>query len=265
MNTSIINLNLADVSSSFRTLRYPYIYLATIAIAEVVTTQNLYLGGIIHFGVLVTLFVHSVFTPEKPLADFLTALTCAPLIRILSITTPLEHFNQAAWFAAISVPVFIAAYTIIHLQGLTAKQVFLTRPKLRYLHLELLLMPIAFAIGLIEYQLLEPSPLADYSLREFIPTSMILIVNTGILEELVFRGLMQYNAERLAGFHGLVFVSLLFGVLHITNLVFWDVLLAAGAGLLFAVVIRKTGSIWGVSIAHGMTNISLFIIAPQMF
>ena len=126
-------------------------------------------------------------------------------------------------------------------------------------------MILAFPIGILEYVILRPSPMAEFQFVAMIAPALIFIVNTGFLEELIFRGLMQYTAERLAGFQGIVFISVLFGVLHATNLVFWDVVLAGGAGFLFALVVRRTGSIWGVSIAHGIVNITLFLICPYLF
>ncbi len=240
-------------------------YVIFIAAAELVTAYYMYWGGVFHFAILVALFLHSVFIPDRALSNLLTAMTCAPLIRILSLSTPLAFSSQMSWFAIISIPVFITGFTLAYVQGLSAKQVFLTRPKMRYWPLEIGAMVLAFGIGLIEYHLLEPSPLVDFNVTEMIAPAIILIVNTGFLEEFVFRGLMQQNAEQLAGFHGIVLISVLFGVLHITNLVFLDVIIAGSAGFLFALVVRKTGSIWGISMAHGIANISLFLIAPYWF
>ena len=257
--------HLAIIASHFKMLRYPYLYLVLIGVAELVTAYYMYWGGVVHFAVLVALFLHSVFIPNKYLSDMLTAIACAPLIRILSLSTPLEFFSQISWFAVISIPIFITAFTIAYVQGLSAKQIFLSRPKIRYWPLETIIIIIAFGIGILEYQLLKPSPLAEFNTIAMIAPALILIINTGFLEELVFRGLMQHNAQRLAGFHGIIFVSALFGTLHITNLVFWDIIVAGSAGFLFALVVRKTGNIWGMSMAHGVANISLFLIAPHWF
>ncbi|NMX21968.1 hypothetical protein C5S30_05965 [ANME-1 cluster archaeon GoMg4] len=73
---------------------------------------------------------------------------------------------------------------------------------------------------------------------------------------------MQYHATRTMGFSGIILVSALFGFLHIGNLTVLDVLLAGGVGFIFSVVVRKTGSLYGVSISHGVINIVLFLIAP---
>ena len=259
------SIHLTLVIDHFRILHYPYLYVVLIGMAEMVTAYYMYWGGVVHFAILVALFLHSAFIRDKPLSDLLTAMSCAPLIRVLSLSTPLEFFSQISWFAIISIPIFITAFTIIYVQGLSYKQVFLSRSRIRYLPLETGIIILAFGIGLIEYHVLEPSPLADFNATAMIAPALILIVSTGFLEELVFRGLMQQNALRLAGLHGIIFVSVLFGTLHVTNMVFLDVVIAASAGFLFALVVRKTGSIWAVSLAHGVANITLFLIAPYWF
>ncbi|MDI6886865.1 MAG: CPBP family intramembrane metalloprotease [archaeon] len=92
-----------------------------------------------------------------------------------------------------------------------------------------------------------------------------MIACTGFLEELAFRGLMQYHATRTMGFSGIIFISALFGSLHIGNLSIFDVLLAGSVGFIYSVVVRKTGSLCGVSVSHGIVNIMLFLIAPSYF
>jgi membrane protease YdiL (CAAX protease family) len=85
------------------------------------------------------------------------------------------------------------------------------------------------------------------------------------MEELAFRGLMQYHAVRTLGFSGIVLISILFGFLHIGNLSALDVLLAGGVGFIYSLIVRVTDSIYGVSISHGIINIIVFLIAPSIF
>jgi len=73
---------------------------------------------------------------------------------------------------------------------------------------------------------------------------------------------MQYHATRTMGFSGIIFISILFGCLHIGNLTIFDVLLAGSVGFVYSLVVRKTGSLYGVTISHGLINSILFLIAP---
>ena len=84
----------------------------------------------------------------------------------------------------------------------------LSPPKLRDLPLEIGVVAIAFPLGILEYQILKPSPMVEFSFQVLVAPALVFIVCSGFLEELVFRGLMQFNAMRLARFHGILFVLL---------------------------------------------------------
>ena len=93
--------------------------------------------------------------------------------------------------------------------------------------------------------------------------ALILLVGTGVVEELIFRGILQYTADEVYGsWRGIVFVSVLFAVLHIGHLSVLDVVFVFFVALYFGAAVRWTRSLIGVSIAHGLTNIMLFIVLP---
>jgi uncharacterized membrane protein len=62
----------------------------------------------------------------------------------------------------------------------------------------------------------------------------------------------------------LLYVSVLFGVMHIGYLSVVDVVFVTCVGLLFAHIVRWGGSILGVTLAHGVTNATLFILMPYL-
>jgi membrane protease YdiL (CAAX protease family) len=96
-----------------------------------------------------------------------------------------------------------------------------------------------------------------------VAASIILIIFTGFTEELAFRGVMKRAADDLFGERiSVIYVSLVFAVLHITHLSALDVLFVFGVGLLFSTIVHRTESIYGVTLAHGLTNIYLFIFCP---
>lgn len=94
--------------------------------------------------------------------------------------------------------------------------------------------------------------------------AVILLVSTGLLEEVIFRGVLQNAAMRALGVPGLVDVSALFAVLHIGHLSVTDVLFVFLVGLVFAALVRRTGSLLGVTLAHGATSIGRFLVFPLL-
>ncbi len=249
-------------------------YLVLLSAAELITAYAPGHGVVyaeygiaVHAFILFLLLFHSaVIAPRDPeFSQLLVVLILAPLIRILSLAMPFRYLSYIVWFAIISIPVYLAIFTCMYLQGMRPDDIALVPPRPRYLPLELGMIICAVPVGIAEYQILKPGAIIEPQLEALLVPALIMIVCTGFLEELAFRGLMQYHATRTMGFAGIVLISALFGLLHIGNLTILDVLLAGRIGFVFALVVRKTGSIYGVSIAHGVINIVLFLVAPAFF
>ena len=66
----------------------------------------------------------------------------------------------------------------------------------------------------------------------------------------------------MMGRFGLIYVALLFAVLHLGYHSLIDVLFVLFVGLLFGWLVWKTQSLLGVSLAHGIANISLYVMFP---
>jgi membrane protease YdiL (CAAX protease family) len=242
------------------------IYLVLIAGAEASTIYNPTFGIAFHAAILFILLTHSVLVKNPAFSGLLVALTIAPLIRILSLSMPLTHFAYIMWFLIISIPIFIAIFACIAIQKLSLKDVGITLPRAKDIPIEIGIVLLAPPVGILEYLILKPEPLL-YELSPFllIASVLIMIIYTGFVEELAFRGLMQYYALKTMGWWGILFITIIFAVMHIGNLTYWDVLLAFVVGGIYALVVKKTGSILGVSLSHGLINIVLFLIAPLYF
>jgi membrane protease YdiL (CAAX protease family) len=250
------------------------LYLLLIAAAELLTAYTAVHGvvftkyGIVFLGlILFALLIHSarILRVDPEFSQLLLVLILAPLIRILSISMPVAQFNYLAWFSIISIPVYITIFTCVYLQQLKPRDIGLVIPAVQHLPLEFAIILLAVPMGLMEYLILKPRVLVEPHLATLLVPALIMVVCTGLLEELAFRGLMQYHATRTMGFAGIVLISVLFGLLHIGNLSILDVLLTAGIAFVYALVVRRTGSIYGMSISHGFINIVLFLIAPAYF
>ena len=243
-------------------------YLLLITFAELLTIYHAKAGIAVHAVIMFALLLHSALESDKDkrLSRFLMVLPIAPLIRIVSLSTPLTYFSRISWFLLISIPIFIATFTCLWLQALRPKEIGISLPNLRDIPIEASVIILALPWGIMEYQILKPAPLPIGAAPNFIFAALILIVCTGFLEELIFRGLFEFHAIRLLSkWWGILIVSTIFGVLHLGNLALLDCLLAFWVSIVYAVVREKTGSIYGISISHGLINITLFLIAPVYF
>lgn len=237
-----------------------------ITCAEAATIYNPTFGIALHAVILFALLTYSVLVKNSVFAGLFLALAIVPLIRILSLSMPLTHFAYIMWFLLISIPIFIAIFACMMLQRLSLKDVGITFPKAKDIPIEVGIVLLALPAGILEYRLLTPEPLL-YELKPtfLIAPVLIMVIYTGFVEELAFRGLMQYHAVKTMGWWGILFITTTFAIMHIGNLIYWDVLLAFALGGAYALVIRKTGSLFGVSVSHGLVNVILFLIAPLYF
>ena len=58
---------------------------------------------------------------------------------------------------------------------------------------------------------------------------------------------------------------MLFAIMHMGFHSVLDVLFVFGVAMFFGWVVKKTGSLLGVTLAHGLTNIMLFLVFPFFY
>jgi len=120
-----------------------------------------------------------------------------------------------------------------------------------------------FGLGIAEYHILKPdSWIATLGWMEGWQPALLLGISTGFVEEFIFRGVLQRSAWERWGWRGIIYVSVIFAILHMGFLSWVDVLFVFGVAMYFAWAVKKTGSILGVTIAHSLTNITLYLVAP---
>ncbi len=236
-------------------------YLLAVAVAELLTTYTQPRNGLVLHGALVLiLVVHTALTWERPAYQFLMALTFAPLIRLLSLSLPMARFPQVYWYMITSIPLFATVWMAMGRLGLDWDSVGLN---LRAWAAQIPISLVGLGLGYLEYQILKPRPLAAaFTWQQIWLPALILLVCTGFEEEIIFRGLMQRTTDDSLGRWSIVYVSTLFAVLHIGYRSFADVVFVFAVAMFFGYSTRKTKSIIGVTMAHGLTNIVLFLVAP---
>jgi membrane protease YdiL (CAAX protease family) len=239
------------------------IYLILITAAEAITTLwEPQLGLVFHGIVLVILILHGSLIHRGVLRRFLILLSIAPLIRILSLSLPLQKIGLPLiyWYLVIGVLLFLSAYIASRVTDLRGSRIGWS---LGVWPIQLGIGLLGFGLGYIEYLILQPGPLAAYvTWVDVVTASLILMFFTGLLEEYIFRGLMQSATMQVMGKTGLVYIALLFAVLHFGYHSLIDVVFVLLVGLLFGWLVWKTQSLLGASLAHGIANISLYVIFP---
>ena len=239
--------------------------LLLVTVAEVLTTYADPRTGIgMHIALLALCLCLGALVDDPRYQIFFLTLAVAPIIRIASTGMPLHAFPQVYWYLLTSIPLFIAAFSIAQASGIGPAALNLRMPSRRMLGIEAAVWASGLGLGYVEWRILGSDPLvAMQPLSGLIGGALVLLVCTGFVEELLFRGLIQFSAGTLLGPKtGILFSAGLFAVLHIGHRSVLDVLFVAAVGLYFSLVVQHTRSLLGVTLAHGTINIVLFIAIP---
>jgi membrane protease YdiL (CAAX protease family) len=253
------NLKLANVISD------PWfiagIYIGSFGIVELLLYYVLMQYALVlYFAILITLILHGTFSPNETQRGFWLALGLVPLIRIVSIVTPAAEISIITHYILIGVLALLGIYTVArHLKysfhdiGLSAQ----------YFRSQILTAFTGCALGMIDYVILKPEPLMAGSFVQLILSGLVLLICTGFIEELAFRGVLQHAAGAL-GSRGWIAVAPIYALLQIGSGSLLHIVFTLGVALYFGFVVLKTRSVIGVGMAHGLLNIFLFLVMPNL-
>lgn len=242
-------------------IRVLFAYLPFVVAAELlIALVDPLLGLAIHALLLLGLTLRAGLGKDEQGRKLALALTLVPLLRILWLALPLANLPQLAWYPIVSAPLLISALLVIRQLRMSRSELGL-RPG--NLLIQLMLMGGGLGIGAAEYAWLgAPQLVVAFSWNALTLLALLLLIFTGFVEELIFRGLLQAATLPALGRWSLVYVSLLFAALHIGYLSVPALAFAFVVGLAFACAARWSGSIAGVALAHGLANVTLFILMP---
>lgn len=239
-----------------------WLYFLAIVLAELLTVfLEPWAGIVCHAVILIAFIMQPAFISEPQRRHFILGLSLIPMIRIISLSLPLTHLPQIFWYPIIYAPLLAATITVMWVVGLKPSDVGLV---IHGLPLQIVIAVITgAAFGTIEYLILRPEPMiVSLTLELLWLPAVILVITTGFIEELIFRGVLQELAEPTMRRWGIVYISLIFAVLHIGFFSLIDIVFVFFVALFFATIRRRTGSLIGVILSHGITNSILFLVAP---
>jgi membrane protease YdiL (CAAX protease family) len=253
------------IRSSKKDIAALIVYFIAISAAEIsVTYVNMQMGLVLEMVILFALLIHSSFHESYNFSTLLRSMMALPMIRIIGLSIPIMQIQPLYWFPIIAVPLFAASYTLIRAQKLTRKKIGLV---LGNIPLQLTIALSGVILGFTEYLILKPAPLiSTLSVETVLFGAVILTISTGFAEELLFRGILQKNAENVFGkVFGLLYASILFTALHVGWQSGLDLAFVFGVAIFYGYAFQKTRSLLGVTLSHGISNSFLFLIMPFIF
>ena len=237
-------------------------YLAGIVLAEALTTLVApALGMICHAFLLAGLFAHGALSRHSISQRMLVTLALAPLIRILSLSLPPNDYIFYFNYLLAGAPLLLSAVLVVRVTGFQLEEVGL---RLSGWPVQLLVGLTGIGFGYVEFLILHPKPLVSaITLAQVWLPALILLIFTGFLEEFIFRGLMlKAFADGMGKLSGIVYISVVFTVMQLGNRSALQMLFVFAVALFFGWMALRTRSILGVTLAHGLTNVCLFLVFP---
>ncbi len=218
----------------------------------------------VHVLVLIGLGVAIIQLSESDVYRTLQALMLLPLLRLVNISMPVFYEMTLYSYVFIYAPLLIPVYLVAVHQKFTAAQLGLIKGNVK------LIIPFSIVVGLAiaegEYYIIKPGYLIpDLSLWSVLELSIVMLLFIGLVEELIFRSIVQTRLEGTFGmFYGLIVTSVIFGIMHSGYGTAYEMLFTSLAGLAIGYLFQVTRSLPLIAMTHGFVNIFLFGFIPHL-
>lgn len=241
----------------------PIIYLGLVVTIETASRAvGQSIAVFLYALLLIVLLNHAGMTRSSAPRELLLSLTVASTVRLVALSLPSGEVDAFGWYALIGFATAIAVGLVARSAGYAWADIGLTINGGALL-IAALVTPLGFALGLYLFDLIRPVPIVtslDPS-QAWLPVLM-LVVSTGFVEELLFRGLLQRAAVGSFGTAlGVAYAATLWAVVASG----WSpsiLLIGVVLGLVFGLITRLSGSIAPAAVAHASINVALFVVAP---
>lgn len=245
-------------------------YLAGILLLLIVLPESLIYFGkfrvalLLYACILIALSLISIFVKEKEIRNICQAFLLLPIFRLINFSMPVFSKMPLLSFIFIYTPMIIPLTIVAINQQFTYKQLGLNFKNLRYY------LPVSILIGLIlglgESSAIRIIPLIpDLSFINIAKITLVMIFFVGIIEEIIFRSILQTRLEEIFGvWDGLIFSSLLFGLMNSGYGTTYEILYALFVGLLIGYIFQKTRSLPFIAMIHGFVNVFSFGVIPHL-
>lgn len=219
--------------------------------------------GVSLYAVVLVVGLNRAARSPAPGSTLLLAITVVALERPLSLAVPLVTRDLVSSYVILAVITTVAIGLIARVEGISPRDLGLEADG-RVPMLSATLIPVGLVVGLGFYALTKPDPVVGgVSLATILPLVLGLAFATGLVEELLFRGLLQRAAsQRLGARIGIVYVGLLYALLAAAP---WSVV---GLALVFATSLGlgaltgRTSSVIPAAAAHASFNVGLLLVGP---
>jgi len=201
-------------------------------------------------------------TKKHELRKIYQALLLLTIFRLVNFSMPVffekNLYSFVFIYAPLAIPITLAT---IHQKVVYERKRDTLRRIWIYLPLSVL---VGLAFGQAEYTLIGARELIpDLSSTNLLILIIIMVFIVGLVEELIFRSILQTSLEEFLGPAGGIFLSsLLFGVMHSTYGTPYEMAYTFLVGGFLGYLFYRTRSLPLVVMIHGSMNVFLFGVIP---
>lgn len=221
-----------------------------------------YYGFIFHvINLLIIIFLIIFSKTEIKNKCVLQSLVLVILLRLINISMP-QFFSTLLQYSLIYGIMLLSIISVLKSQKISLK---ILDFKKFYIYLPLGIL-IGIIAGIIEYKILNPMVLIEkIRISEIILISLVMFIFVGLVEEIIFRGILQTRLENVFGLRfGLIISGIIFGSMHLSYGILNEAIFAGIFGITVGYIFQKTRNIPFIVLIHGTANLALFGILPVM-
>ena len=237
---------------------------AILVVAQaVVLFADTWLAEIAQIGAFMLLVLLYLTWQREPHRQVVLALALLPLVQLLSLSLPTRLVPTLEWFVMIGAPVYALLVLASYRFGLRPDELGLRRTRWQP---QARIVLIGAVLAIPGYLILRPAPLvADPTPVNVVTAMVIVAIFGGVLEEGLFRGVIQSVSERSIARRSVVVSAFATGLLYSATLDVRYLAFAVLVGILFSTVVRRTGSIVGVAGGHAALLALQLVLLPALF
>ena len=249
-------------------------YLAVIAAAELlISFVNAETGAAVHALVLFALVNHAMLLgplapppsgqlSAQPARVLVPALCLLPLLRLFSLTMPTREVSPLFWYLLIGAPLLTAIVLVARYVHFSPVDAGLWQ----WSSQQGIVAVSGIPLGIIAYVTFHRVPVVEsHDIPYLIIGAGIMVVFMGLLEELVFRALLQPHLCSLYGAtRGIVITAGLSAVFASGSRSPVMMLFTFAVALAYGWFVYINRSIMGVAISHGLIGVVTVLVLPNL-
>jgi CAAX protease family protein len=234
------------------------VYLILIVFAETwIVFVGLVPGFMVYAALILALLSHYAVSDQTARHRLLAVLALVPLLRVLSLVLPFPQLPVVYWNGLVGVVLLMVIGFVIRLLHLSREELGLTLHRPRY---QLLVGSAGIPLGFLGY-LFSKSWANSGSYHSI--TFALLAIFAGIIEEFIFRGLLQNASWGVFGEASTVYTSTLYATVYMGTHSAGYVAVVGFSGLLASWSTQRTHSLLGAILLRTFFLGGLLLVWPS--